>query len=156
MGNLPPSITVPQLTEFFNSSVKQLGVSKDSLPPVIAVWISPDGHYAFVELRTMDEATAALNCLNGAQIGVYSLKIGRPKGYTAPGNMSVLPTPVQPKLTNLPTVSLAPSTEPLPLNALSNVMMISNLPSMIAPEQIRELFVPFGQVSYPLIFVVSF
>ena len=59
----------------------QLGFAKDQ-KCVLSAWISPDGHYGFCEVRTIEEATAALTYLNGIQVGAYCLKIGRPKGYT--------------------------------------------------------------------------
>lgn len=101
VGNLPPGITVAQLGEFVNAAMKQVGLCKDnSTNPVISVWISPDSHFAFVEMRSMEEATAALTYLNGIQIGVHSLKIGRPKGYNAASSASLLAAvggaPIQP------------------------------------------------------------
>jgi len=82
IGNLPPGITVPQLGDFVNTALQQLGFSKDIQKSVLSAWISPDGHYGFCEVRTVEEATAALTYLNGIQVGAYCLKIGRPKGYT--------------------------------------------------------------------------
>jgi splicing factor U2AF subunit len=164
VGNLPPGITVPQLAEFLNSAMKQLGLAKD-LSSVVTAWVSPDGHYAFVELRSVEEATAALNYLNGVQVGVYSLKIGRPKGYNG-GSSSVL-VPMQASVTTPTTGPLGLtglangitsnpllSTSSLAFNSsissepLSNVIMVSNLPALISEEQIRELFTPFGEVIF--------
>lgn len=160
---MPPGITVPQLAEFLNAAMKQLGLAKD-LSSVVTAWVSPDGHYAFVELRSVEEATAALSYLNGIQVGVYSLKIGRPKGYNG-GSSSVLvpmqaslPTPTTGPLgltglanggsyanplLSTPSFSMGGS---LPGEALSNVIMVTNLPALISEEQIKELFVPFGEV----------
>lgn len=173
VGNLPPGIAVPQLSEFFNAAMKQYGLSKDNSNSVVTSWISPDGHYAFVEMRSIDEATAALANLNGIQIGAYSLKIGRPKGYTAnpppaglssanpvtavgqqifPGN-SIMPTIGVPGTISsssssmaLPVISLTSPAPPTLSEPLSNVIMVSNLPSLIGEQQIKELFTPFGEV----------
>lgn len=181
VGNLPPGITVPQLAEFLNAALKQLGISADG-NSVVTAWVSPDGHYGFVELKTIEEATAALAHLNGVQVGVHALRVGRPKGYNPVATIggSALAVPMQPS-SNMPlsalslgnnvintmTVSTAPggglsSNNPLmaSLNfatgggtgvaggvggeALSNVLMVSNLPAMITEEQIKELFTPFG------------
>ena len=72
---------MPQLSDFVNMALGQLGFAKDQ-KTVLSAWISPDGHYGFCEVRTIEEATAALTYLNGIQVGAYCLKIGRPKGYT--------------------------------------------------------------------------
>ena len=55
---------------------------------VVSAWISGDGHYAFVEFRTIEECNAALTYLNGLQIGSYQLRVGRPKSF---GGASVQP-----------------------------------------------------------------
>ncbi len=39
--------------------------------PIIGAWIAPDGHYAFVEFRTPEEATKGLNSLQGGNVKVY-------------------------------------------------------------------------------------
>jgi splicing factor U2AF subunit len=170
VGNLPPGITVPQLAEFLNAAFKQLGLCKDATQnTVITAWVSPESHYAFVELRTIEEATAALTYLNGIQVGMFSLKFGRPKGYT--GGASSLAVP----MVGLPGTTTASFNNPLltpsllggavglgasnPLlaglsgtigmggaEALSHTIMVSNLPALISEQQIRELFTPFGEL----------
>ena len=86
VGNLPPGITVPQLTEFLNGAMKQMGISKDGQNSVITAWVAPDGHFAFAEVRTIEEANAAMLHLNGVQCGQFALRIGRPKGYNGMGS----------------------------------------------------------------------
>lgn len=80
VGNLPPGVTVPQLTDFLNAAMKQLGLAT-SQSTVISAWVSGDGHYAFTEFRTVEETNAALTYLNGLQIGAYQLRVGRPKSF---------------------------------------------------------------------------
>lgn len=48
--------------------------------PVLSAWISTDGHYAFVEFRTADEANCGF-LLNNISILGQPLKVGRPKTY---------------------------------------------------------------------------
>lgn len=174
VGNLPPGITVPQLAEFINTAFKQLGLSKDpTVNTVVTAWVSPDGHYAFVEMRTVEEATAALTYLNGIQVGVFSLKIGRPKGYGVGGGAmgSALAVPMQGTLPMAMPMSMGANpllsaatgmlgsvpglgmSNPLLAglsssmggnDALSHVIMVTNLPSLISETQIKELFTPFG------------
>lgn len=68
-----------------NAVYKKVGVNTE--PPgdtVVGAWISPDGHYAFVEFRTPEEATTGLNALSGGGVKImgYTLKTGRPKQFT--------------------------------------------------------------------------
>lgn len=49
--------------------------------PVLSAWISTDGHYAFVEFRSAEEANNGF-LLNNVMILDQPLKVGRPKTYT--------------------------------------------------------------------------
>eukprot|EP00922_Rhytidocystis_sp_ex-Travisia-forbesii_P063341 GHVS01094247.1.p1 GENE.GHVS01094247.1~~GHVS01094247.1.p1 ORF type:complete len:428 (+),score=89.16 GHVS01094247.1:79-1284(+) len=51
-------------------------------PSIIKVWISTDSHYAFVEFRTVQEASNAMR-LNGLSCLGIALRIGRPKTFPA-------------------------------------------------------------------------
>ena len=50
---------------------------------VVGSWISPDGHYAFVEFRSPEEATKGLQNLSGGGVKIMgqTLKTGRPKQF---------------------------------------------------------------------------
>ena len=81
IGNLPSGMTPPSLIKMLNITLQTLkpdDFSKEQ--PVIGAWVSPDGHYAFVEFRTAEEATKGF-VLNGFKIMGVPLKIGRPKTY---------------------------------------------------------------------------
>ena len=81
IGNLPSGMTPPSLIKMLNlylQTLKPEDFSKEQ--PVIGAWVSPDGHYAFVEFRTAEEATKGF-ILNGIKIMGVPLKIGRPKTY---------------------------------------------------------------------------
>ena len=88
IGNLPPGVTVSQLADFLNAALKQLGVGEGS--SVVSCRVSGDGHYGFAEVRTVDECNAALAYLNGVQIGINFIKVGRPKGYQGPAGVPVV------------------------------------------------------------------
>ena len=81
IGNLPSGMTSPSLVKMLNIALLTLK-PEDFEPgePVISSWVSPDGHYAFVEFRTAEEATKGF-ILNGFKILGVPLKIGRPKTY---------------------------------------------------------------------------
>lgn len=81
IGNLPTTMTPPSLVKMLNIALLTLK-PEDFAPgePVIGSWVSPDGHYAFVEFRTAEEATKGF-ILNGFKIMGIPLKVGRPKTY---------------------------------------------------------------------------
>lgn len=138
IGNLPPGITVPQLADFINNAFAQLGIAKDNAPKVVVSgWISPDSHYAFAELRTVEDANSALSCLNGLPVGAYALRIGRPKGYSAAGT---------PSANGLGAGANTGLLGGLPGTAGSNVIMGTNIPATIPDDQIKEIFSPFGEL----------
>lgn len=155
VGNLPSGITVPQLAEFMNAALKHVGIASD-LQSVVTAWVSPDGHYGFVELRSVEMATAALQQLNGIQVGMNTLKVGRPKGYNPAAASAVavpmasLAAPLAPLLA--PALALNAPVNPLlaSLNLggdasnASRVIMVTNLPSLITEAQIKDLFSSFG------------
>ena len=77
LGNLPPNITSNQLMQMLNSALKKMEINTDiEGDSIVSAWVSPDGvgHYAFVEFRTAQEATAGL-ALNGASFYGYVLFI---------------------------------------------------------------------------------
>lgn len=55
--------------------------SSQSGDPILSAWISTDGHYAFVEFRTAEDASHGF-LLNNISILGQPLKVGRPKTYT--------------------------------------------------------------------------
>ena len=56
VGNLPIGITQRMLIDVVNEAMLSLGVIEEPGSPVVSAWLSPDGHYAFVEFRTAEEA----------------------------------------------------------------------------------------------------
>lgn len=154
-----------------NTTFKQLGLSNQNT--VVTAWVSPDGHYAFCEMRTIEDSQTALTFLNGIQVGVYSLKIGRPKGYAGAISLGSLPTQLgalnvnsmlgaaggitgstNPLLAGLNMNSsnsgaglgLSGLSAPPSSETLSNVIMVTNLPALISETQVKELFTSFGEL----------
>eukprot|EP00803_Ostreobium_quekettii_P000471 evm.model.scf_2176EXC.2 EVM.evm.TU.scf_2176EXC.2 scf_2176EXC:19396-21727(-) len=54
------------------------------MEPVISVSMHSDGRYAFVELRTPEMATSALQLSGQVQLFGQSISVGRPSGYVDP------------------------------------------------------------------------
>jgi hypothetical protein len=154
IGNMPPGTTVPQLTDFINSTMTQMKLAIPSPfgGPVVSVWISTDSHYAFVELRTVEEASAALNHLGVVPFGGYHLRVGRPKTNSTTQAMNMigsLPLGVGSLLSMSGTTPVAPIGATPATNDAKDVIMVSNLPDSILESQVRELLEPFGEVPPP-------
>uniref|UniRef100_A0A6S9X0L7 RRM domain-containing protein n=2 Tax=Chrysotila carterae TaxID=13221 RepID=A0A6S9X0L7_CHRCT len=83
VGNLPlgAGLTEKQLSEFISTSMRQRGMIAQEAPdPVLSVWLSPEGTYAFVEFHTVEHANNGLG-LNGINLLTSSLRISRPNNY---------------------------------------------------------------------------
>lgn len=83
VGNLPlgAGLTEKQLSEFISTSMRQRGMlAQDAPDPVLSVWLSPEGTYAFVEFHTVEAANNGLG-LNGIMLLTSALRISRPNNY---------------------------------------------------------------------------
>ena len=114
---------------------------------MLNAWVSSDGHYAFVEFRTPEEATAAVNFLNNIAFGSYNLRIGRPRGYVADPTVASAGTGLG--LGTIAVPGMPPITPAIPgvgaaVVEQSNTLMLTNLPKDVAADQVRELVTAFG------------
>ena len=89
VGNLPSGITQRMLIDIVNEAMLSLSVLEEPGNPVVSTWISSDGHYAFVEFRTAEEANHGFK-LEGMNIQGCEIKIGRPKAYSGTMNANGL------------------------------------------------------------------
>ncbi|GBE62311.1 U2 small nuclear ribonucleo auxiliary factor [Babesia ovata] len=96
IGNIPPNADVNNLLEFLNEALT--AVNGTSIPGNACQkgWISADSHYAFVEMRTMEEASNCIQ-LSGINYLNYSIRINRPKTYNA-DVLTQAPSPTIPTL----------------------------------------------------------
>ncbi|RLN15263.1 hypothetical protein BBO99_00003946 [Phytophthora kernoviae] len=83
VGNLPPNVTGPQLQEFLGTIIQQVGLTTQPGNPIMNTWISTDGHFAFCEMRTVEECNLAL-LLNQLSLLGQPLKFGRPRSFMGP------------------------------------------------------------------------
>eukprot|EP00977_Amphora_coffeiformis_P002893 scaffold546_cov163-Amphora_coffeaeformis.AAC.8 len=81
IGNTTPEMTEVVLRDFLGNAMNQVGLSTQPGNPIHACRVS--GKFAFVELRSAAEATAALNLNNIPFMGV-ALRVGRPSKWTGP------------------------------------------------------------------------
>ena len=74
VGNLPQGIGLQPkvLQEFFNTALVSAGLVVGEGVPINDVWISSEGRYAFLEMRSPQEATNAMK-LDGISLSVPDL-----------------------------------------------------------------------------------
>ncbi|EAN30936.2 Splicing factor U2af large subunit A [Theileria parva strain Muguga] len=96
IGNIPPVGDIEILMDIINQAL--ISVNGTSMPgnPCLKGWISSDGHYAFIELRTMEEASNCMQ-LTGLNIMGHNIKVNRPKTFDA-DVFSKAPSPTVPTL----------------------------------------------------------
>jgi RNA recognition motif. (a.k.a. RRM, RBD, or RNP domain) len=81
IGNTTPEMTPAMLTEFLGNAMEQVGLTTAPGNPIATCRVS--GKFAFVELRSAQEAASALNLNNIPCMGT-ALRVGRPSKYNGP------------------------------------------------------------------------
>lgn len=81
IGNTTPEMTADMLTDFIGKALQQVGLTSAPGNPINTCRVS--GKFAFVELRSQEEAANALNLNNIPYLGAV-LRVGRPSKYTGP------------------------------------------------------------------------
>ena len=87
VGNLVQGlVTEEALRQLFNSTMRAAFPEKQvpGLDPVVNVSMHSEGRYAFVELRSPEMASAALQLSNQVQLLGQPISVGRPSGYVDP------------------------------------------------------------------------
>ena len=79
IGNTTPEMTEQMLSDFLGKAMEQVGLTTGPGNPIVTCRTS--GKFAFVELRSTDEAAKALNLNNIPYLGAQ-LRVGRPSKYT--------------------------------------------------------------------------
>lgn len=126
IGGVPFGATEEAMMEFFNQQMHMAGLATGPGNPVLAVQINLDKNFAFLEIRSVDEATAAL-AFDGINFMGQSLKIRRPSDYKA------MPNQAGADVTGL--VADSPYK-----------IFIGGLPNYLQEEQVREILTSFGQL----------
>mmetsp|Transcript_20026 Transcript_20026/g.37414 ORF Transcript_20026/g.37414 Transcript_20026/m.37414 type:complete len:426 (+) Transcript_20026:574-1851(+) len=81
VGNTTPEMTEQMLREFLGNAMEQVGLNVMAGNPITACRVS--GKFAFIELRTPQEAANALNLNNIPFMGTQ-LRVGRPSKWNGP------------------------------------------------------------------------
>lgn len=91
IGSIPLGINSEAMVAFFNSELQSRGLCQSAGDPVVCAQVNSERHFAFIELRSVEETTAALS-LDGVNCLGSTLRIRRPRDYFPPGtNSSVHP-----------------------------------------------------------------
>lgn len=143
IGNLPAGITSNQLLEFLNKAMKSRGLQIGEGEPVLSVWISNDGHYAFVEFRSIEETQAGYQ-LNNITLMNQALRVGKPKSYA--GNQP--PTVSGLHALSASAVGLDKISEEMASQILGGQgrLMISGIPHGYLKEEMKSVLEQFGSL----------
>lgn len=126
IGGVPFGATEEAMMEFFNQQMHMAGLATGPGSPVLAVQINLDKNFAFLEIRSVDEASSAL-AFDGINFMGQSLKIRRPSDYK--------PLPNQAGGDVIGLVEDSP-----------HKVFIGGLPNYLQEEQVREILTSFGQL----------
>ncbi|XP_016977902.1 splicing factor U2AF 50 kDa subunit [Drosophila rhopaloa] len=154
VGNIPFGITEEDMMEFFNHQILSLGLEGSQYldgKAVLTCQTNLEKNFAFLEFRSMDEATQAIN-FDGISFRGQTLKIRRPHDYqpVANGNSSDSDTGFslpQTTFTMPPIAASAASHVISPLVPDSpNKIYVGGLPTCLNENQIKELLLSFGKL----------
>jgi len=126
IGGVPFGATEEAMMDFFNQQMHMAGLATGPGNPVLAVQINLDKNFAFLEIRSVDEASSAL-AFDGINFMGQSLKIRRPSDYK--------PLPNQAGGDVIGLVEDSP-----------HKVFIGGLPNYLQEEQVREILQSFGQL----------
>ncbi|KAH8401129.1 hypothetical protein KR009_003163 [Drosophila setifemur] len=152
VGNIPFGVTEEDMMEFFNQQIKALGLDcsrKWDGKAVLTCQTNLEKNFAFLEFRSMDEATEAIN-FDGIMFRGQMLKIRRPHDYHPVASVVCLE-----KNTTTTTVTAPQITVAIPgaNHVVSNMVpdspykiYIGGLPTCLNEIQIKELLLSFGQL----------
>lgn len=136
IGNLPPNVSPFDLLNFMNAQFLASGIyAANPGAPVVDASVAHDGAYAFIELRTPQEATMAM-AFDGLVFQGQALRVRRPKDYVAMPEDSLVPA-VQ--VEGLDIVSTNVEDSP-------DKVFIGGLPAHLNEQDVKELLSLFGRL----------
>jgi splicing factor U2AF 65 kDa subunit len=136
IGNLPPNISPFDLLNFMNAQFIASGIfAANPGPPVVDTSVANDGAYAFIELRTPQEATMSM-AFDGLVFQGQALRVRRPKDYVPMPEDSLVPN-VQ--VDGLDIVSTNVEDSP-------DKVFIGGLPAHLNEQDVKELLSLFGKL----------
>jgi len=151
VGNLPHNVTEEEIRIFFNNTMiaakpengNNNGEGNNGSTEgesVTNVYLNAQKRFAFVEFRSPQEATQAMD-LEGIQFYGESLKIGRPANY----NPNLLPEELRPdNVAKLNTSKLGIVSNFVPNGP--NKLYCGGIPYSLTEDQVKELLSTYGQL----------
>ncbi|GBG62095.1 hypothetical protein CBR_g28571 [Chara braunii] len=146
VGGLPPMTNEQSVATFFSSAMAAVGGNTAGPgDAVVNVYINQEKKFAFVEFRTVEEASNAM-ALDGINYEGVSVRVRRPSDYNPSMAATLGPSQPSPHL-NLANVGLTPGT--LLISAAGGAdgpdrIFIGGLPYYLTETQIKELLSTFG------------
>ncbi|KAH7284730.1 hypothetical protein KP509_34G068300 [Ceratopteris richardii] len=140
VGGLPPLADEQTIATFFNQVMKAIGGSSLPGDPVVNVYINHEKKFAFVEMRTVEEASNAM-ALDGITFEGMSVRVRRPSDYNPSLAATLGPSQPNPNL-NLAAIGLTPGI----IGGADgpDKVFVGGLPYYLNEVQIKELLESFG------------
>nr|Q2QKB3.1 RecName: Full=Splicing factor U2af large subunit A; AltName: Full=U2 auxiliary factor 65 kDa subunit A; AltName: Full=U2 small nuclear ribonucleoprotein auxiliary factor large subunit A; Short=U2 snRNP auxiliary factor large subunit A [Triticum aestivum]AAY84881.1 U2AF large subunit [Triticum aestivum] len=141
VGGLPPIANEQTVAVFFNQVMAAIGGNTFALGhAVVNVYINHDKKFAFVEMRSVEEASNAM-ALDGIMFEGAPVKVRRPTDYNPSQAAALGPSQPNPNL-NLAAVGLTPGAG----GGLEGPdrIFVGGLPYYFTEAQVRELLETFG------------
>ncbi|KAL9255527.1 Splicing factor U2af large subunit B-like protein [Drosera capensis] len=142
VGSLPPTATEQSVAIFFNHAMEAIGGNTAGPgDAVVSVYVDHGKKFAFVEMRSIEEASNAM-ALEGIIFEGTSAMVRRPSDYNPPLVAVLGPSQPNPNL-NLAAVGLGPwSATPEGPDRI----FVGGLPYYFTEAQVRELLESFGHL----------
>ncbi|XP_037443174.1 splicing factor U2af large subunit A-like [Triticum dicoccoides] len=141
VGGLPPIANEQTVAVFFNQVMAAIGGNTFGLGhAVVNVYINHDKKFAFVEMRSVEEASNAM-ALDGIMFEGVAVKVRRPTDYNPSQAAALGPSQPNPNL-NLTAVGLTPGAG----GGIEGPdrIFVGGLPYYFTEAQVRELLETFG------------
>jgi len=141
IGNLPPATTEEEIHNFFRHSIGQALVGPAlQEDPVLSVYINHERHFAFLEFKVAEMATACM-ALDGLDLNNRGkLKIKRPNDYNPA--QAPMPNPAVTPVLDVSRLGIINGT----VDDGSNKIFIGGLHYHLQEQQVLELLHAFGKV----------
>lgn len=141
VGGLPPMANEQTIATYFSRVMAAIGGNTAGPgDAVVNVYINHEKKFAFVEMRTVEEASNAM-ALDGIMFESVSVRVRRPSDYNPSLAAALGPSQPSPHL-NLAAVGLTPGT--VGGAEGPDRIFVGGLPYYFTEPQIRELLESFG------------
>eukprot|EP00246_Nothoceros_aenigmaticus_P018117 TRINITY_DN9373_c0_g2_i1.p1 TRINITY_DN9373_c0_g2~~TRINITY_DN9373_c0_g2_i1.p1 ORF type:complete len:430 (+),score=93.92 TRINITY_DN9373_c0_g2_i1:439-1728(+) len=142
VGGLPPMANEQTIATFFSQVMAAVGGNTAGPgDAVVNVYINQEKKFAFVEMRTVEEASNAM-ALDGIIFEGVSVRVRRPSDYNPSMAATLGPSQPSPHL-NLAAVGLTPGSAAGGADGPDRIF-VGGLPYYLTEVQIKELLESFG------------